>query len=367
MSSQRSRRTLEARSKEELAEAILDHPFWYHRIDLGGGFYSPGYVDAHKYLELDLPEDLSGKSVLDIGSYNGLLAFEAERRGADPVLATDLWEVDSREAAPEQDHRYSGFELAHAYLDSDIDARSIDLFDVSPERLGRTFDIVLCAGVIYRLEHPTVGIENLVSVADERIVLTSMYPRSRFSVPAMEFYPAAERMNDPTIWWMPNEACLEGLLTSSGCSRVDTTPLRDRVTDDSTPPYSKAVVKRQPMDLYRDHGLTHRTDRRAIRDTGRTPPRAAADGPAEVPVLYETDGAARVMYTDETDGGWVERKQAWVDADALDPRERTPETPVGAAIRTLRSDGLGPLIRRSIRYARGQNRPREYLVHAFVD
>jgi tRNA (mo5U34)-methyltransferase len=348
-------------------EAILDHPFWYHRIDLGDGFYTPGYVDAHKYLELDLSEDLSGKTVLDIGAYNGLFSFEAERRGAEYVLATDLWEADDRDVAPEQNHRLQGFRLAHEYLDSTVDTQSIDLLDISPETVGGTFDIVLCPGVIYRLKRLTRGIENLVSVADERVVVTSMYPEQEFAGPAMEFYEDAERMNDPSIWWMPNPDCLEGLLRTAGCTRVETSPIRTSPTDDSTPPVPTAVLGDQPVELYRDHQLTEQIDSRPIRDTGRTPPSEADAESATVPVLYQTDTAARVMYTVETEEGWVERKQAWIDVETIEYRDESSNTLVDAALDTLRSEGPLTLARRSVRYALGNTTPREYLVHGYVE
>lgn len=356
-----------ALSQQSLTDQILDHPFWYHRIDLGDGFYTPGYVDAHKFDELQLPVDLDGKSVLDIGSYNGLFAFEAERRGADHVLATDLWDVDPREWAPEQGHRHTGFELVREYLDSDVEAQSIDLLDVSPETLGDTFDVVLCPGVIYRLKHLTVGIENLVSVADELVVVTSMYPRAEFGVPGMEFYESGERMNDPSVWWMPNEDCLEGLFRTAGCDHVETSPVPTDLTDDSVPPPSEGVVRDPPVDVYRDHRLTERVERRRIRDTGRASPRET-NGDDTVAVLHRTNDAARVMYTVERDGGEVEREQGWVDlADFESVGAPSQNTLIEAGIETFRSEDPVEFARQVAAYLRGADDPREYVAHAYVE
>lgn len=38
--------------------------------------------------------DLRGKKVLDIGTSNGAVAFEAEKRGADYIVAMDLWPAE---------------------------------------------------------------------------------------------------------------------------------------------------------------------------------------------------------------------------------------------------------------------------------
>ncbi len=68
------------------AEAIR----WYHTIDLGHGIVTRGMNDTPTCLKrIGLPEDLRGKSVLDIGVWDGASALEAERRGAERVLATD--------------------------------------------------------------------------------------------------------------------------------------------------------------------------------------------------------------------------------------------------------------------------------------
>ncbi|HEX6487839.1 MAG TPA: hypothetical protein VF137_03050 [Candidatus Dormibacteraeota bacterium] len=65
---------------------------WYHQIQLPGGILTPGFVDAQRQLaRLRLPESLAGKSVLDVGAWDGFYSFECARRGADRVLATDSY------------------------------------------------------------------------------------------------------------------------------------------------------------------------------------------------------------------------------------------------------------------------------------
>src|SRR5678809_228920 len=63
---------------------------WYHRIDLGHGVVTDGVDNTPERLaKIKLPEDLTGKSVLDVGAWDGFFSFEAERRGARRVVATD--------------------------------------------------------------------------------------------------------------------------------------------------------------------------------------------------------------------------------------------------------------------------------------
>ena len=63
---------------------------WWHTIDLGKGIVTPGLDPTPARLpEIRLAEDLAGLSVLDVGAWDGFFSFEAERRGAKRVLATD--------------------------------------------------------------------------------------------------------------------------------------------------------------------------------------------------------------------------------------------------------------------------------------
>jgi hypothetical protein len=63
---------------------------WYHTIDLGNGLVTPGTYDNRKDLpRFQFPEDMSGMTVLDIGSATGYFAFEFERRGAN-IISVEL-------------------------------------------------------------------------------------------------------------------------------------------------------------------------------------------------------------------------------------------------------------------------------------
>ena len=77
----------EREAKEFLAESQF---IWHQKFDLCPGVETPG-VNAIPWLleSFGFPDDLSGKSVLDIGTTNGAVAFEAERHGN--VLRPERW------------------------------------------------------------------------------------------------------------------------------------------------------------------------------------------------------------------------------------------------------------------------------------
>ena len=70
---------------------------WFHTIDLGPLGVTPGADNSPQRLaRMRFPADLRDKSVLDVGAWDGFYSFEAERRGAARVLATDDSELRRR-------------------------------------------------------------------------------------------------------------------------------------------------------------------------------------------------------------------------------------------------------------------------------
>src|SRR5258707_7607084 len=116
---------------------------WWHSIDLGHGIVTKGVdsAQAERLSRLQLPVDLAGKSVLDIGAWDGFFSFEAERRGAASVLATDhfCWSGDGWGVK-------AGFDYAHARLGSKAGSLDIDITDINPQSVG-VHDVVLLLGV----------------------------------------------------------------------------------------------------------------------------------------------------------------------------------------------------------------------------
>ncbi|MFT7619828.1 MAG: tRNA (mo5U34)-methyltransferase [Planctomycetota bacterium] len=64
---------------------------WFHKIDLGDGRVTDGRVDIATFETLYLFDqlDFQGKSVIDIGCWDGYFSFQAERRGASHVVGFD--------------------------------------------------------------------------------------------------------------------------------------------------------------------------------------------------------------------------------------------------------------------------------------
>jgi tRNA (mo5U34)-methyltransferase len=209
---------------------------WYHTIDLAPGLRTPGFDETAQRLDiLRIPTDLSGRSVLDIGAWDGFFSFEAERRGARRVVATDsfAWRGDQGRA---------GFDLARRALGSRVEAVDVDVLDLSAQRMG-TFDLVLFLGVLYHMRHPLLALERVADVCADQLIVETHVDMTATRRPAMAFYPSNELNIDPTNWWGPNPEAVVAMLKTVGFRRVEI------VTPHSWPYRLTRIARRVPGHL----------------------------------------------------------------------------------------------------------------------
>lgn len=160
----------------EMRRAVDDHPFWYHTIDVAPGVTTKGWFDLRSVVDLMPWPDVRGKRCLDIGTFDGFLAFELERRGAAEVVAVDVedhllwdWPPDYRSAELARDPGFSGppkgagFRLVAELTGSSVDWRPISIYDLSPDELG-TFDVVVLGSLLLHLRDPLRALEAVRSV-----------------------------------------------------------------------------------------------------------------------------------------------------------------------------------------------------------
>jgi tRNA (mo5U34)-methyltransferase len=183
---------------------------WYHSIELPDGTVIPGHQSLeqqrNRIRQFPVPEDLSGKRVLDIGAWDGWFSFEMERRGAQVVA------LDSTKNAT--------FLEAKALLGSRVDYRIGDICRLTAKDLG-TFDIVLFLGVLYHLKHPLLALENVCGMTHDMACIESFVTdNDPHGVPAMEFYETSELRGQLDNWCGPNTSCLVAMARTAGFARV---------------------------------------------------------------------------------------------------------------------------------------------------
>ncbi|MGD0676475.1 MAG: TIGR04290 family methyltransferase [Polyangiaceae bacterium] len=217
-----------ALTHDQIASRVRELGDWFHNIELDGIETAPhhflGDYPRAKWLRFAhvVPDDLRGKTVLDVGCNGGFYAIEMKARGADRVLAIDTDEAYLAQAR-----------FAAEVRGVEIEIRNMSVYDVG--LLHERFDLVLFMGVLYHLRHPLLALDLLHRhVVGHALLFQSMlrgsgdvpqtqpdYPFSEESVFDLPGWPKlhfVERSyaSDDTNWWVPNRACVEAMLRSAG-------------------------------------------------------------------------------------------------------------------------------------------------------
>jgi tRNA (mo5U34)-methyltransferase len=235
---------------------IEDVGYWWHSITMPDGSATPGHKSvAQMALEIEnlrLP-NLAGKSVLDIGAWDGGFSFEAEKRGASRVVALDhyVWSIDLAAATkywsdckergvvpkkyddiaeiwrPRELPGKRGFDTARSILRSGVESVFGDFMEMDLATLGR-FDVVLYLGVLYHVHNPFEALKRLATVTGEvAIIETEAIVIPGYEDRAFcEFYETNELNNDVSNWWVPTEKAVLGMCRAAGFRRAEalTTP-----------------------------------------------------------------------------------------------------------------------------------------------
>jgi tRNA (mo5U34)-methyltransferase len=194
-------------NREDLLDGIRRLDPWFHCIELAPGVLTKtesvaGEPADHPRETWDiikncLPDDLSGKSVLDVGCNAGFYSVEAKRRNAGRVLGVDAMRREIMQA-----------DFVRRALGLEIEFRPLSVYDLSVSSVGR-FDVTLALGLIYHLKHLVLGLEKLAQVTkDTLIVETALLPkRSKLIGSASrqaEYVVGGLRRPLHTIGWIEN-------------------------------------------------------------------------------------------------------------------------------------------------------------------
>jgi tRNA (mo5U34)-methyltransferase len=218
--------TPSAVDQDGLAQQVAGNPLWYHTMELAPGMVTPGWFDLRPIADRLPWPSVEGKRCLDIGTYDGFLAFEMERRGAAEVVATDVpehenwdWPPRLRARGPEAlaaiagPKKGVGFEIARQALGSSVRRELISVYELTPERIG-SFDVVVCGSLMLHLRDPLGALEAIRGVCSGSFlsaeeVRIGMFPRRR---------PVAELdgTSDLCQWWVPTPAGHRQMLLAGG-------------------------------------------------------------------------------------------------------------------------------------------------------
>jgi tRNA (mo5U34)-methyltransferase len=245
----------------ELRREVDSHPLWYHTIELAPGVVTPGWFDLRPIVETMPWPDVRGKRCLDVGTYDGFLAFELERRGAAEVVATDIsdpsgwdWPLTTRERGTQAVANAAGgktgigFEIARRACGSSVERVETSVYDLRAEEIG-TFDVVVCGSLLLHLRDPVRALEAIRGVCDGvfmsaetvQLGLTMLHRRR----------PVAELKGDRNCqWWIPNVAGHRRMIAAGGFR------IEDRAGPYAIPFGAGHPASERPLERMRQRALT---------------------------------------------------------------------------------------------------------------
>lgn len=218
-------------------QSELDELLWYHSVDVSLGVATKGWFDLRHALDLMPWPDVRGKRCLDVGTWDGFYAFEMERRGASEVVAVDVPDLSGLDYPPEVradasfDHdqsssqpRSAGFHLLHRLLDSKVQWRAGNIYDLHPDELG-TFDVVVVGSLLVHLRDPVRAVDAVRSVTSGSL-LSVEYIHPSVDVLARRGRPLFQLRGEGSDfqWWLASDAGLRQLLRVGGFEIEDVSP-----------------------------------------------------------------------------------------------------------------------------------------------
>jgi 2-polyprenyl-3-methyl-5-hydroxy-6-metoxy-1,4-benzoquinol methylase len=225
-------------SDEEIRTAFERFPFWHFAYEFEGGL---GFSTFHNKPGLDTDDPtrplqrfrhfmpyvvesqggtLRGKRILDIACNSGFWSIQCALLGADVVG------FDGRPELVEQANllkRITGAESATFKL--------LDFWEMTPDALGGTFDLVLNLGILYHLPKPLEALERSMAMTRGHLLLdTAIHPSSETAV-YLNWEEPFDIRTAVTAGMVafPTRSAIEMMLRHAGAKRTLEIPVR---TDD---------------------------------------------------------------------------------------------------------------------------------------
>lgn len=205
---------------------------FYHAIDLPRHGLRPGCWDLRANVDAYLGHvDLAGKRVLEVGTANGFLCFEMEKRGAE-VVSYDLspehdWDIVPYDGKIDPDLRETrrrhigqlnnAWWLTHRLMSSSARLAHGTAYAI-PEEIGPV-KVATFGSILLHLRDPFLALEKAAALTTETMIVTDLVPgffeAHRFLppltdnpeaiddrvLPPLTFHPDPDRKSPWETWW----------------------------------------------------------------------------------------------------------------------------------------------------------------------
>ena len=192
----------------DLARTVNSSGGTYHKLSFQPDLVFEGDYDLSRFLvHYDLPEQLDGKTVLDVGTAAGFWSLECARRGGS-VLAIDTYAV-------------SLFGEIASCLSAPISYAQRSVYDLSTS--DGTFDLVVCGSVLLHLPDPLGALRAIRSVCRGSLIVStaSTADSEVTSRPVCDFHGQRAADGDYYTYWALSAAALTNLLRTAGFADIE--------------------------------------------------------------------------------------------------------------------------------------------------
>lgn len=249
-----------------LAVPGLEHFYWYHTVDLGGGLVTPGDYDFRDQLgAFGFPADMTGLRVLDVGSATGFFAFEFARRGA-AVTSVELpslaaWDMVSAERekllrglqaehqadTPEEAYRRhldGPFQFCQARLGLNVTRCYSSVYDLTLAKVGgEKFDLVYAGDILMHLFSPFRALDVLSGLCRGSLVTTIETPFPFHDDQPLILFRGLINGEEGRTWWMPSRGGVSQMLRRLGFASVEAVGSYSGVARRAWFPYTRDVIR----------------------------------------------------------------------------------------------------------------------------
>ena len=182
-----------------------------------------------------VPENLEGKSVLDLASFDGFYSFEALKRGAKFVVSLDNGMGEEILNGPDQgsgsesmsypnyEERQKAFD--RAYEKYKMFPKGVHLVPLNVEDMDKLipdFDVIFCFGLYYHLTDIFGLFEKCFKKCKELLIVEGVVSENFCFLGKIELH------SDPTSFWSPSLEGLGKILFRVGFKKVEVVGYRNQ-------------------------------------------------------------------------------------------------------------------------------------------
>jgi 2-polyprenyl-3-methyl-5-hydroxy-6-metoxy-1,4-benzoquinol methylase len=197
---------------------IWQYKTWRQRIALDTqGHYTMGYLSLPNEWEHNhLPLEVRGKSFLDVGANDGYFVYEAEKRGATRILATDIYHNGRN--GNTGGWNIEGIQILKEYFDSKVEIKPLSIYDL--HLLQEKFDIVVCTNVISWLDNMNEALKQLSDICNDTLFLKDGFLTRYDPEPVLQYEKAKS-----LVAFRANLSYIQTVLQSHGFQHFKIVPV----------------------------------------------------------------------------------------------------------------------------------------------